>query len=174
MNELARRYASAYFELDRDADRFADTARSVMACAPLYEALISPAVDRREKERVLRRLPFFDGAPQLLHFYELLADKGRTVLLPEIVSAVRTLALESENTAVCVMRCVHAPDEARQRAIEAMLCRLHHRRAVRLEIRTEPELLGGFILEIDGVTYDRSVRGQLRDMAALLQERGTT
>ena len=174
MNELARRYASAYFELDRDADRFADTARAVMVCAPLFEALTSPAVDRREKGRVLRRLPFFDGAPLLLQFYELLADKGRMALLPEIVSAMRALALETENTAVCVMRCVHEPDEARQEAIRAVLCSLHHRSGVRLEIRIEPELLGGFILEIDGVTYDRSVRGQLRDMAALLQERGTT
>lgn len=172
MNEIARRYAVAYFELDQDADRFADTALRIQGCAPLWDALVSPAVDRYQKERVLQRLPLFSGTPDLLHFYQLLARKGRMALLPEINAALQAMALETKNTAVCVMRCVRQPDETRQKAIQAALCRLHHRDHVVLKIQNDPALLGGFILEIDGVTYDRSVRGQLHDMAARLQERG--
>lgn len=173
MNELARRYAAAYFELDQNASRFADTALRIQGCAPLWNALISPAVDWHEKENVLRRLPFFADAPQqLLHFYQLLVRKNRVALLPEINEELQAMALESQNTAVCVMRCVREPDAARQKAIQSALCRLHHRDNVILKIQKDPALLGGFILEIDGITYDRSVRGQLRGMAARLQERG--
>lgn len=172
MNEIARRYAAAYYQLDQNASRFADTALHIQGCAPLWDALISPAVDRHEKERVLTRLPFFTDAPELLHFYQLLARKGRMALLPEINQALQAMDLEAKNSAVCVMRCVRKPDEARQKAIQTAMCRLHHRDHVILEIQEDPTLLGGFILEIDGVTYDRSVRGQLHDMAARLQERG--
>lgn len=170
MIELARRYAAAYFELDRNEQRFVDTARTVMGLTSLYEVLTSPVIDRSEKVRVLKRLPFLNDTPLLLHFYEQLVRKGRVTLLPNIVTAYQELALEAENTAVCVMRCVHAPDSARQEAIKTALCKLHHRDKVLLAIRLEPELLGGFVLEIDGVTYDRSIRGRLREMAALLEE----
>ena len=59
---------------------------------------------------------------------------------------------------------MHIPDEAHQKRLVEKLCALHHRDSVLLDIRTDPELVGGFVLTIDGVTYDRSVRGALRDM----------
>lgn len=171
MNETARRYAEACFGLPVNPGRFSDTARFILDRAPLWKALQDPSVDWREKERVLDRLPFFDGAPQLLNFYKLLARKGRMELLPKIADAFRGLDLEARNTAVCEMRCVHVPDQARQEKLKKILCRLHHRDAVRLNFIIDPDLLGGFILKIDGVTYDRSVRGRLRGMARQLQER---
>ena len=92
-------------------------------------------------------------------------------LLPEITEAFRSIDLESRNTAVCEMLCAHFPDAERQARIRETLCRLHHRDEILLDIKTDPELLGGFILKIDNVTYDRSVRRSLRDMARYLQER---
>lgn len=171
MSEVARRYAAAVFGLSSDRDRFLDTARSVLDCPSLWETLRNPTIDWREKGRVLDRLPLFDGVPELLNFYKLLVRKDRINLLPEIVEAFHHMDLEAKNTAVCQMRCVRVPDEARQEKLKEMLCKLHHRDAVQLEIITDPSLLGGFILTIDGVTYDRSVRSQLRDMARQLQER---
>ena len=47
----------------------------------------------------------------------------------------------------------------------SMLCARHGYRAVTFEIVTDETLLGGFTAEIDGVTYDKSVRGQLRALA---------
>ncbi len=171
MSELARRYAAACYGLFPDAERFADAARFIGGCAPLREALEDPAIDWRKKERVLTRLPLFSDTPRLLDFYRLLVRKGRMKLLPEIAEAFRALDLEAHNTAVCEMRCVRVPDEARQEKIRAALCKLHHRNAVLLKITTDPGLLGGFLLKIDGVTYDHSVRGRLRDLARQLQER---
>lgn len=72
---------------------------------------------------------------------------------------------------MCEMRCVRIPDEARQEKMRAALCKLHHRDRIFLKITTDPDLLGGFLLKIDGVTYDHSVRGQLRSLARQLQER---
>ena len=33
----------------------------------------------------------------------------------------------------------------------------------------DPDLIGGFVIEIDGVTYDKSVRGQIAGMAQRIQ-----
>ena len=35
----------------------------------------------------------------------------------------------------------------------------------------DPQLLGGFVLQLKGVTYDKSVRGMLRDLRRSLKER---
>ena len=71
------------------------------------------------------------------------------------------------------MTCVRVPDAGRREQIKAALCRLHHKSEVRLIIKTDPGLLGGFILNIEGVTYDRSIRGGLRDLARHLEEVNT-
>lgn len=39
------------------------------------------------------------------------------------------------------------------------------------EIRIDPSLLGGFTLELEGVTYDKSVRGALAGLSRQLEER---
>ena len=51
------------------------------------------------------------------------------------------------------------------------LCRLHQKQEIQFKFVIEPELLGGFLLELDGITYDKSVRGVLRGLAGQMKER---
>ena len=39
------------------------------------------------------------------------------------------------------------------------------------DVRMDPSLLGGFTLELEGVTYDKSVRGALAGLTRQLEER---
>ena len=54
--------------------------------------------------------------------------------------------------------------------IRKALCRLHHRADVQFEIRTDPSLVGGFILELEGIRYDKSVRGAMAGLSRYLEE----
>ena len=51
------------------------------------------------------------------------------------------------------------------------LCRLHGKDDIQFEIQIDPQLLGGFTLELEGVLYDKSVRGALKEMRRYLEER---
>ena len=42
---------------------------------------------------------------------------------------------------------------------------------VEMQVIVDPSLVGGFVLEIDGTTYNKSVSGQLHRLARRLQER---
>ena len=171
MSELARRYAKALYLSGGEEEPLRQTAAALEDCPPLWEALVSPAVSPDEKQAVLRRLPALSGQPLLAQFFQLLARKGRLPLLPDILAEFHALTLEGRNAARCVMTCVHAPDPRRQEEIKSMLCKLHHKSDIELEIRLDPSLVGGFTLDIDGVTYDKSVRGQLRELTQQLQVR---
>ena len=56
-------------------------------------------------------------------------------------------------------------------SVTAALCRLHHKKEIVFDVRTDPALLGGFTLDIEGVRYDKSVRGALGRMGCQLEER---
>jgi F-type H+-transporting ATPase subunit delta len=171
MGELARRYAAACYDLSPDEPGFSAAANYVADCAPLRRTLEDPTIDWREKIRVLDQLPVLAEKPLLRNFFRLLVKKGRIRLLGEIAKEFRSLDLEKQNAALCRMTCVQVPDPARLEQIKAALCQRHHRSRVLLEIRQDPALLGGFTLEMDGVTYDHSVRGSLRNLTRQLQER---
>ena len=171
MSELARRYAAALYAVSPDEKTLEDTARAIMDNAPLWESLCSPAVQAWEKDRVLTRLPLLDGHGLLLHFYRLLAEKGRMALLPEILEAYRDQALAQRGAARCRLTCVRPPEQGELEKLKQALCRLHHKRDVVFEICTDPSLLGGFTLELEGVRYDKSVRGALAGLTRQLEER---
>lgn len=171
MNRLAQRYAAALYELTPDEAAVTETMRFVVQDEALWTALTSPVLRPAEKKAVLAQLPLLQNKPLLLHFFSLLCDKRRVELLPDILTAYRQQVLAAAGGAVCVMTCVHLPDEKTQQQIQSLLCKLHHKRFVRLELRQDAALLGGFVLEIEGVRYDRSVRGRLKNLAKQLQER---
>ena len=171
MNELARRYAQALFEVSPDEETLKTTAQAMMADAPLWEALCSPAVQAWEKERVLNRLPILDGHGLLTGFYRLLAQKGRMALLPDILEAFHDKALAQRGAVRCRLTCVRVPDAGEQEKMKQALCRLHHKSDVVFDIHIDPALLGGFTLELEGVTYDKSVRGALAGLTRQLEER---
>lgn len=173
MRELAHRYAQALYGEFPQEEPFKAAARQLRECPELWEAMTSPAVRSQEKERVLGRLSFLKDTPELRHFFQVLVRRGRMPLLPEIQREFHSLVLAGQDAAECVMTCVHEPDEEQQKKICQLLCNLHHKSEVRLILRTDPALLGGFTLDIEGVTYDESVRGRLKRLARHLEEVST-
>lgn len=171
MNELARRYAEALYDLSPDEEALRTTAQAMMADAALWESLRSPAVQAWEKERILARLPVLSSRGVLLRFYQLLASKGRMALLPDILEAFHDKALAQRGAARCRLTCVRVPEKEEQEKLRQALCRLHHKQDVVFDVRIDPSLLGGFTLEIQGVTYDKSVRGALAGLTRQLEER---
>ncbi len=105
----------------------------------------------------------------LRNFYKLLVDKHRFSMLPEIADAYHDILLHERGESVCTLRCVRVPDDQRLSAIARTLCRQHNLRGVEMHIVLDPDLIGGFVIEIDGVTYDKSVRGQIAGMAQRIQ-----
>lgn len=171
MNELARRYAEALYQVSPNEAALRATAQALMEDAALWESLRSPAIQAWEKERVLARLPQLDGHGLLLRFYCRLARKGRMALLPDILEAFHDKSLAQRGAARCRLTCVRAPGAEELEKLKKALCRLHHKQDVVFDVHTDPALLGGFTLEIEGVTYDKSVRGALAGLTRQLEER---
>ena len=91
-------------------------------------------------------------------------------MMPQVVQSARRLALEREGGALGTVTCARPLTENQLGRLKETLCRLHRLKKVELEMRVDPALLGGLRLELQGVTYDKSVRGGLDALARTLGE----
>ena len=172
MSTPAFRYAAALYRTGCPVERLCETADYLTDSPPLWEALCSPVVEVREKTAVLARLPSFTEDVRLQHFYALLAEKGRFPLLPDIVEEYQRLERKQKGEGLCRLRCARDPGDQALGALARRLCKKYGYQSLTFAIELDPAVLGGVVLEIDGVTYDKSVQGQLHALAQNLREGG--
>ena len=171
MSETTQRYAAALFgAAGHDAKAVRAAAEALMADQPLWTALQSRAVTLAEKKQLIRDAAELDGQEALKTFLGLAAEADALGELPAILAEYSRLALAAQGGVECRVTCARQPDEATQEAIRQAVCKLRGASNAVLEIRIDPAILGGFVLDVDGVTYDRSVKGRLDRLARGMQD----
>lgn len=171
MRPLETRYAQALFELVQDEEALNRDVELLTGTPELWKALLNPSVSQREKDRVLCRLFQGQSRKELLDFYRLLCRRDRMALLPAIREEYHKLSLKRENGAIALFRCARRPSQEDLERIGQALKKRHGLSRLEFQIQEEPELLGGFVIHLEGVTYDKSVRGMLQGLRRSLKER---
>ena len=129
----------------------------------LFDSLCSPAISKREKHKLIFRV--FDGT--IAHFLDVLSKRDRMPEVFAILEAFETLYWEKEGVGSAVLYYVQMPEEAQLDAIRNMLCKKEGKRQMRLELREDPSLIGGIVIQCGNRRYDRSVKNSI----AMLRER---
>ena len=171
MNDIVQRSAAALYAAAQERQEdLLSPAEALLQQESLWQALTSTATPSDQQEELIRSAPALAGQEQLKAFLLLLAQEGKLGQFPQIAAQLRELDLAAHGGAVCVMTCARQPDQATMEAVRKAVCKLRGLEQVVLKVKIDPAVLGGFILEIQGVTYDRSVRGRLQRLAQGLQE----
>jgi F-type H+-transporting ATPase subunit delta len=177
MDPVARRYAQALTEeaqsqgaLDvADAD-VALLAETLEGSRDLQFALTSPVVPAHKKRAVLDRL-FGDNVSDLtLRFLRLLVEKQRDDQIPEILAAYRQLRDERTGTVEATVRTARPLSSSEAERLKGAL-EARSGKTVRMDLRVEPALIGGLVVRLGDVVYDRSVRHQLDSLRGQLAQR---
>ncbi len=163
---VARRYARALLELALDKGDPAGFGRDLRLAADLWEAqaelqkvLAHPAVPAERKSAIAGAI--FKGAPDLLsRLLQLLIERQRTRLLPDIARAYATFWNARRN--VVAAHAVTASLLAAEQA-DALAKALGRAvgKTVELENTVDATVLGGVLVEMEGRTFDGTVRGRL-------------
>jgi F-type H+-transporting ATPase subunit delta len=174
---LARRYARALLDIGREdgqAHRILDeveTLTEVLVSSPvLREAMEAVHINRRDKhmalEAAVNPLGFL---PATVHFLQLLIDKGRMKVLPQILSELRRMVERMEGIER-VEVVVPMPLAAAQReALKAALAR-RTGKTIEVEEAVDPTLLGGMVVKVGSTVYDGSIRTQIRQIRETMQK----
>ena len=162
---LAGRYAAALFQAaaakgeDQKVSADLGTARDLLldAAAPLQHPRVSVA----DKKELLRaKLEGKTGATTL-RFLELLIEKKRYGLFAMVASVYARLAADKRGVAKAVVRTAAPLSADAQKTLAARL-KIFAGKDIELEIKEDPELIGGVAVKIGDWVLDSSLRGQLR------------
>ena len=171
MTDMIQRYAAALYNLGQsDVPDLKQAAQQMLDQTELWKTLLSSAVTEETKEELIRSAAPLEGKEPLQAFLCLLSQEGQLEQFPRILEEYRQLELAAQGGALCVMTCARQPSVETMQEIQKAVCKLRGLERVVLQVKIDPALLGGFILDVQGVTYDRSVRGRLDRLSRGMQE----
>jgi F-type H+-transporting ATPase subunit delta len=171
---VARRYARALLDASQDkADQILsqldELVQYLRSNSELMSALSNPALSRAQRMSMTERLV---GALQGIHpmlgnTLRLLTDRNRFGSLPSVALQFRALVDQRLGRVRGLVTSAALLKEAEISAIKAQLEAMTQR-AVVLETRIDPSILGGIVATVGSRTYDSSLRSQLKDMGRQL------
>lgn len=173
---LAKRYAAALLKAT-DAEGSTDEAEQFLAA--LKEAylaqkdfrglLAQPRVPRSVKKAMLRRI--FEGKAKqsFIDFLELLVDKNRQDLLPDIADTFDALSDASRGVVRVQVRSWRPLTEAQRTGLQEGIQRFAKRKVI-LEEKVDPAVKGGLLCYAGDRVIDGSVAYRLKAIGEKFQE----
>ena len=165
---MARRYARALYELGREEGlekQFQVDMENVVALAEESEEfkaiMVSPLYDITLKKKILSGMaPKLELSPYAINFLNILLDKDRFSFLSDIRKAYQDiLDVASGKVKAQVVSAIEL-DAAQQQKVAAVFSKVMNKN-VDVEIAVDPSLIGGLVVEVEGMVYDGSIKTQL-------------
>lgn len=171
---LASRYAKSLLDLAVEQNSVEDTLQDMTylerVCRQSREflnMLRSPVINADKKQQIIDAVVSGGNLHKLTEaFIKLLVSKGREENLPEIATAFISQYKEMKNIKTAKLTTAtpvngNIKDAIRQKVLAGMP-------GVEIELHEEvnPELIGGFVLQVDDKLIDASIRRDLQDVKA--------
>ena len=170
---LARRYATAVFQLASESGRIGEVQHDLHTFVAALDAddqvrrfYRSPVVDRKEKEQIISGA-FAKLDPIALHTVLLLIRKRRESLAEEIVTQYDDL--ERAARGAQPLR-VTSARQLSQSQLDELVSRLSKAYETKFDVTqaVDPSLIGGVRITIGDKRVDGTIAGRLDDIARLL------
>lgn len=167
---LSRRYTRALFQLARDTGEEEKVGGELEQFASAHEqsdlrkVLTNPAFPAAARKSILRQVMSSQQlSPLTTKFLSLLLDRDRLAYLPGIVSSYRRMLNEAQGRVEARVVSATSLDGTVVEQLRERLRGLSGKEIV-LQQETDPGLLGGLLIELEGKIYDGTMRTQLEKM----------
>lgn len=170
---VAHNYARALVELMKEQGLLditretADTLSSYFKNSEIISFLKHPKVSKDEKKVLLQKLISTETPQEFLNFLNLIVDRARQNLLPEIMERiVRLTIVEQGYEIVTLVVAQPMPEEEKKTIIN----KLEDSWQVKIYplFRINPNLLGGIVIQRGDKLYDGSLIGRLEKIREVL------
>ncbi|MGH9895459.1 MAG: ATP synthase F1 subunit delta [bacterium] len=167
---MSRRYAKALFQLalenrkEEEVDRELERFLAAYGTASLSTVLNHPAFGMANRKKILLQVAEgLQASPLVRHFLSLLLERDRLAYLASIAAHYRRLLYEAKGKLEAEVVSVSPLGEAMVERLQTVLHGISGKEVI-LHARTDPGLLGGLVIQMEGKVYDGSVRTQLQKM----------
>ncbi len=138
-----------------------ESAHRVLAKAPHAGYLRTPRVTSADKKKRIKEVLGAKYHQLTVRFLELLIDKKRFELMPLMAARLSRFIAEKKNQGTAKVRTAAALSPEAQETLKKRLKTFSGKKEIKLDIKEDPELMGGLVVRLDDWVIDASLRGQL-------------
>jgi len=160
ITQRALNYAKILYSLKLKDENVDQTKKLLMNCSELMDVFENPVVKKKEKASVIDEL--FDK--EIASFLKVLCENNVIGLFSEIMDAYEDLKLEHKNMIKAKLTYAIKPDDEHVEEIKSMLCNKYMKSGVFLELEEDASLVGGYVLFVGDIEYNKSIKGALSEM----------
>lgn len=172
---LASRYAKSLLDLAIEQNSLDATLKDVQLLDSIchqsrdFANMLRSPIIKADKKHAIINAVVNGGIGKITQaFINLLVNKGREIYLPEIAHAFIAQYKEMHNIKTVKLTTAVTVDDNIKEAIRQKVASGLPDSKVELHTHVDPELIGGFVLEMEDKLFDASVRRDLHDIRAQL------
>lgn len=167
ISQRALNYAKILFALKLQEETIQSTKNLLLNNSELMNVLENPVVKVQEKEAVIEAL--FDK--EIHNFLKVLCENKSVELFSQIMEAYEEMAYEDQGIIKAKLSYATKPGAEEMDQIKKMLCEKYKKTGVFLELEEDASLIGGFVLYVRDMEYNKSIKGTLSEMQKTLIRR---
>ena len=172
--KIAQPYAEAFLELSNKGsldiiiNDLNCVSSSVSGSGELKTLLSNPLINSQTKKNVIKSV-FNDKIDNnTLKFLLVLCDRGRISYLEPIVDKALELAYKAASIETVKVVSSVPFTSTQQEALISKLKKMTGAEQIRLDITTNSNLIGGFVIQVGSKIIDTSIQGQLKQLSSYL------
>ncbi|MDH2325732.1 F0F1 ATP synthase subunit delta [Cereibacter sp. SYSU M97828] len=176
---IAQRYATAVFELAKDANSVPQLESdldaldaALQSSADLRDVIASPVYSREDQGSAIAAVArALNLSPTIVNTLSLMASKRRLFVLPQLVVALRGMiaADRGEVTAEVTSATALSPEQSAKLS-EVLKARVG--KEVKLKTAVDETLIGGLVVKLGSTMIDTSIRSKLAALQNAMKEVG--
>lgn len=179
VSSIAERYASALFDLAREANdlpsveaKLSDLAALSDESADFRRLIASPVFSAGDQERAIGAIADRGGLRGLVgNFLRLVARNRRLFALPGIIRAFREMAARHRGEVTAEVTSARPLNDAQVADLKTALREKLGKEAT-LQARVDPAILGGLVVKVGSRMIDSSLRTRLMTVKTQLKDVG--
>ena len=175
VSKVAEPYAEALLDLAKSNDSLKETTNDMNIVSQflanssdLKKFLGNPLITRDAKKNVVKDILSEQISGNTLKFLLLLVDRGRIEVLDSIAQKFLELSYKQESIEIAKITSSIQLSAEQQKEIASKLKTITGAKQIKLALKVDPQLIGGFTIEIGSKMIDTSIRGQLKQISYLL------
>ena len=136
----------------------------------LLDTFHSPAIPREAKDKLLMELMTqYPVHPISSNFLRILLQHNRILYFPQILQSYLEAVNERKGIVSATVSTASPLSQQEQKSLEEKLANLTGK-LVNIELKTDPGLLGGIVVQMGSTIFDGSIRTQLETVKRRLSE----
>ncbi len=167
MSQVSINYAVVLYRLSIPQAAVDETSRLLGGTVELKQVLSSPVTSLAEKLRIIDRI---FPAP-MRAFLKEVCRNGCMDSIEEILKAYRDYSCGQQGILRAQLRCVTEPSPEQLSRMGLYLRRKFDKNDVEWTVTVDPSLIGGFVIRVNDVEMDHSLKGRLEQLQQKLMWR---